>query len=110
RGLLKALTDLYAEKGYRSVAGTWLRRKIFLELAFDPFEFLGIGRGILLLGDIRPALGIFRIHAEPFFQSRLGIRLDRIGRAFRLTHPAIDAFVRVDDEHVLAFVKAVHRA
>ena len=27
-----------------------------------------------------------------------------------LTDPAIDAFVRVNDEHVLAFVKAVHGA
>ena len=31
-------------------------------------------------------------------------------RTFRLAHPAIDAFVRVDYEHVLALVEAVHRA
>src|SRR6185437_14474391 len=110
RGLLKALTDLCAEKGYRSVAGTWLRRKIFLELAFDPFEFLGISRGILLLGDIRPGLGVLGVYFEPLLQCRFGVGLDRVGRAFRLTYAAIDAFVRVDDEHVFAFVKAVHRA
>ena len=31
-------------------------------------------------------------------------------RAFRHADPAIDAFVRVDDEHVLALVEAVHGA
>jgi len=33
-----------------------------------------------------------------------------VDRALRLAHPAIDAFVRVDDEHVLALVEAVHGA
>ena len=42
--------------------------------------------------------------------SRLGVGLDRVDRAFRLADPAIDAFVRVDDEHVFALVEAVHRA
>jgi hypothetical protein len=37
-----------------------------------------------------------------------GSRLDRIDRTFRLARPAIDAFVRLDDEHVLALVEAVH--
>jgi hypothetical protein len=44
------------------------------------------------------------------FSSRLGVRLDRVNRAFRHADPAINAFVRMDDEHVLAFVEAVHRA
>ena len=30
-----------------------------------------------------------------------------INRAFRLANTAIDAFVRVDNEHVLAFIEAV---
>jgi hypothetical protein len=33
-----------------------------------------------------------------------------VDRAFWLADPAIDAFVRVDDEHVLALVEAVHGA
>jgi hypothetical protein len=36
-----------------------------------------------------------------YFKFRLGVGLDRVDRAFRLADPAIDAFVRVDDEHVL---------
>ena len=44
------------------------------------------------------------------FESRFRIRLDRINRAFRLANTTIDAFVRVDDEHVLTLVEAIHRA
>ena len=41
---------------------------------------------------------------------RLAIGNDRFDRAFRLAHPAIDAFVGMDDEHVLALVEAIDRA
>src|SRR5215472_15001059 len=41
---------------------------------------------------------------------RLGVGPDRVDRAFRHADPAVDAFVRVDDEHVLALVEAVHGA
>jgi len=53
---------------------------------------------------------VFRIQRQPFLEPRLGVRLDRVDRAFRHADPAIDAFVRVDDEHVLALVEAVHGA
>src|ERR1700722_1236636 len=93
-----------------SVAGSWSRRKIFLELAFHTLEILGVGRGFLLLGDIRPALGVFGIHLKPLFQARFGIRLDGIGWAFGLAHAAVDAFVRMDHQHIVAFVEAVDGA
>ena len=44
-----------------------------------------------------------------FSKSLLGVRLDGINRAFRLANTAIDAFVRVDDKHVLTLVEAVDR-
>src|SRR6267378_8170778 len=94
----------------KSVTGTWSRRKILLEFAFHPLVLLGVGRGFLLLGDVRPALGIFGIHLEPFFQSGLGVGLDGIRGTFRLAHTAVDAFVRMDDQHVVAFVETVHGA
>ena len=37
-------------------------------------------------------------------------RENRIDRAFGLTDTTIDAFIGMDDEHVLALVKAVDRA
>jgi hypothetical protein len=45
---------------------------------------------------------------EPLFGPWLRVGLDSVNRAFRLANAAIDAFVGVDDEHVLAFVEAVH--
>ena len=64
----------------------------------------------MLHGDIWPNQSIFRINGEPFFHSGLGVRLDRVDRAFWLANTTIDAFVRVDDQHVLALVEAVHGA
>jgi hypothetical protein len=49
-------------------------------------------------------------HLAALFHSRLGVRFDRFGRAFRLAHTTIDAFVGMNDEHVLAGIEAVDRA
>ncbi|GCC47638.1 hypothetical protein chiPu_0031496, partial [Chiloscyllium punctatum] len=62
------------------------------------------------LGDVRPALGVVAVDLEPLFQARLGVRLDGVGRTFRLAYAAIDAFVRMDDQHVLALVEAIDGA
>ena len=40
-------------------------------------------------------------------EPRLRVRLDGVHRAFRLAHPAVDALVGMNDEHVLALVEAV---
>jgi hypothetical protein len=39
----------------------------------------------------------------------LGVRLDRVDWALRLANTTIDAFVRVNHEHVLALIEAVDR-
>src|SRR5262249_47851199 len=41
---------------------------------------------------------------------RFGVRLDRVNRAFRHANTAVNAFVRVDHEHVLALVETIHGA
>src|SRR5258705_12056816 len=70
----------------KSVTGTWSRRKILLEFAFHPLVLLGVGRGFLLLGDVRPTLGIFGFHLEPFFKYTLCVELDGIRGTFTLAH------------------------
>src|SRR5690606_29428456 len=52
---------------------------------------------------------IFGVYLQPLVETAFGIGLDGFSRAFRFAHAAIDAFVRMDDEHVLAFVEAIHR-
>jgi hypothetical protein len=84
--------------------------KILCEFIRHVHKVVGIRRCGLLPCDIGPDLRIFGINFKPLFETGLGIRLDRVDRAFRLANTAIDAFVGVDDEHVLTLVEAVHRA
>ena len=74
---------------------------------FHSFES---GGGRFFDRNIWPDFRVFRIQRQPFLKRRIGVRLDRVDRAFRLADPAIDAFVRVDDEHVFALAIAVHGA
>src|SRR5215213_5840042 len=71
---------------------------------------VGVGGAVLLAGDVRPLGGESGVDLEPFFEPAFGVGQDRLGRAFRLADAAIDAFVGVDDEHIVAFVKAIDRA
>jgi hypothetical protein len=81
-----------------------------LEFVRLPLPLLRVGRGHFLDRNIWPDFRVVRIQQQPFLKPRRGVGLDRIDRTFRLAHPAIDAVVRVDDEHVLALVEAVHGA
>ena len=84
--------------------------EIFLELALDPIELLGVGGRVALDRDVWPGRRIFRVYFQPLIEVGLGVRLDRLGRAFGLADAAVDALVGVDDEHVLAFIEAVDGA
>src|SRR6266481_718788 len=88
-------------------AGIWREVLEFVRL---PLPLLRIGRGRFFDHNIWPDFRVFRIQRQPLLKPRLGVRLDRVDRAFRLADPAIDAFVRVDDEHVLTLVETVHGA
>src|ERR1700752_2109749 len=83
---------------------------MLFEFVRDAFPLLGVRRRRFFGRDFWPDLPIFAIGAQPLFQARLGVRLDRFNRAFRLAYAAIDAFVRVDDQHVLALVKTIDGA
>src|SRR6202166_93038 len=88
-------------------AGIWREVLEFVRL---PLPLLRVGRGRFFDHNIWPDFRVFRIQRQPCLKPRLGVRLDRVDRAFRHAHPTIDAFVRVDDEHGLALVEAVHGA
>ncbi len=85
-------------------------RKEFLELVLVVDKVIGVWRRVLFRRDIRPFFRIIAINLKPLFQIRFGIGLDGLHRAFRFAYAAIDAFIRVDDQHVLAFVETVDRA
>ena len=61
------------------------------------------------MGNHRPGFRILAIELHPFVHIRFGIGADCVGRALRFTHTAVDAFIRMDDQHVFTFIEAVHR-
>src|SRR5581483_4387097 len=91
------------------VALARLRGEVFFELSLLVTKGVRVGRRLLLGRDIRPLLAILAIDLQPLLEAWLGVGLDRVDRALRLAHPAVDALVRVDDEHVLTFVEAIDR-
>ena len=88
-------------------AGIWREVLEFVRL---PLPLLPVERGRFFDLNIWPDFRVFRIQRQPLFKSRFGISLDGIDRAFRFANATVDAFVRMDDEHVLALVEAVHGA
>jgi hypothetical protein len=84
--------------------------EVFSELVGHADKSVGIGRCRLLPRYVRPNCRILAVEVEPLFEAGFGVWLYCVHRAFRLANAAIDAFVGMDDEHVLALVEAVHRA
>src|SRR5262245_43160216 len=83
-------------------AGIWREVSEFVRL---PLPLLRVRRGRFFDRNIWPDSCVFRIQREPFLKPRFAISLDGIDGAFRFANATVDAFVRMDDEHVLAFVE-----
>src|SRR6516165_12169781 len=88
-------------------AGIWREVLEFVRL---PLPLLRVRRGRFFDRNIWPDSCVFRIKRQPFLKPGFAISLDGIDGAFRFANATVDAFVRVDDEHVLALVEAVHGA
>src|SRR5215469_18762921 len=91
-----------------ALAGIWTEE--LGELIRNALERIGIGRRVGFTSDIRPGRRILAIGFNPLLGLRIAVRNDRFGRAFGLANAAIDAFVGMDDQHVLALVETIHGA
>src|SRR5579862_3367721 len=92
------------------IAGSGIGGEVLLELVGHPLPGLGVTGWLPFHRDVGPYFCELGIEAQELFEAGLGIGLDRLDRAFRLAHPAVDAFIRMDDEHIGALVEAVHGA
>jgi hypothetical protein len=94
---------------FASITRARIWRKIlkFVRLALP---LLPVGRRRFFGRNIWPDIRVFRIQRQPFLKSWFGISLNGIDRTLRFTNATVDAFVRMDDEHILALVEAIHRA
>src|SRR5579863_4863239 len=81
-----------------------------LVLALNRLPLIRVFRIGLLAGDVRPGGGVFSIELQPPLRLGFAIGNDRLHRAFGFAHPAIDALVGMDDEHVLALIETIDRA
>ena len=81
-----------------------------MEFVRLPLPLLRVRRGRFFDRNIRPDSCVLRIQRQPFLKPGFAISLDGIDGAFWFANATVDAFVRVDDEHVLALVEAVHGA
>ncbi len=71
--------------------------------------FLGVCRSFPLYSNIWPILSHIRVKLEPLLKVRLCIGLNCLSRAFWFANAAINAFIWMNNEHVLAFIEAIHR-
>ena len=81
---------------------------MLLELAFFAILFLGAGQWVAPFGQIGPGRGKFGVDLKPVIEAAFGIGLDGFCGAFRLADATVNALVGVDDQHVFAFIEAVH--
>src|SRR5262245_29527837 len=88
-------------------AGIWREVLEFVRL---PLPLLRVRRGRFFDRNIWPDSCVFRVQRQPFLKPGFAISLDGVDGAFRFANATVDAFVRMDDEHVLALVEAVHGA
>lgn len=77
-------------------------------LALFSIPSLCIARRNPFRGYVGPFFRELAIQSQPALEPWLGIRLDRMRRTFRIAYSTIDAFVRMNNEHVLPCVEAIH--
>ena len=75
-----------------------------------PLPILRVGRERFFDRNLGPDFRVLRIKRQPFLKARVRIRLYSIHRKFWHANTAGYSFVRVDHEHILALVEAVHGA
>jgi hypothetical protein len=91
----------------RSITRARIWRKI-LEFVRLSLPLLRVGREGFFDRDFWPDFRVLRIQRQPFLNPRVRVGLYCVHRTFRHANTAVDAFVRVDHQHVLPLVKAIH--
>jgi amino acid transporter len=84
--------------------------KVLFKFTFFTISLFCVWQLIFLGDDHWPQFRIFAIEFNPFLHVWLSIGANSIRRAFRFAHAAIDALIRMNDQHILALVKAIYGA
>jgi hypothetical protein len=84
-----------------------LRAEILLEFSVFVFEGICVAWLFAFPSNIRPFLGIIPVQLQPLLGRAIGVGKNRLYRTFRLTHATIDAFFRMNNEHVFSGIEAI---
>src|SRR5437870_7250750 len=84
--------------------------EVLLELVGLILVLVRVRRRRALARDVGPLHREVGVHLEPFLRLAVRVGDDRLGRALGLADAAVDAFVRMDHQHVVALVEAVDGA
>src|SRR5207249_3012727 len=87
-----------------------LGSEVLFELVGLILVLVRVRRRGALAGDVGPLHGELGVHLQPLLGLAVRVRDDGVRRALGLAHAAVDAFVGVDHQHVVALVEAVHGA
>ena len=92
-----------------SAALSGIGAEIFDLAGFIP-PLVGVGGWFALAVDVGPFSRVFGVDLEPPINIELCTGNYGLDRTFRFAVAAIDTLVRVDHQHVLALVEAIHGA
>src|ERR1700676_276517 len=98
------------DKQLKFLALCGIGTEMLLELTLDALPLIGVGRCLPLAGNVRPGSGILPVELNPALGRLLAVRHDCLDRALGLADAAVDAFLGIDHQHVLALVEAIHGA
>ena len=84
--------------------------EVFLQFPFLAVMLFSIGRMIFLADDNWPKFRVFAVELNPLLGVRLGVGANCICGAFRLAHTTVDTLIWMNNEHILAFIEAIHGA
>src|SRR6185295_19246123 len=102
--------DRGAAKPKSLFAFAGLGAEVLLELFGLILVLVRIGRRRALARDVGPLDGEIGVHLEPLLGLAIGVGDDRLRRALGLADTAVDAFVGMDHQHVVALVETVDGA
>ena len=101
---------VFGPGGRAELGAAWITAEKLVVFVRDILPFIGISGIGLFARNIGPGYGIFSVKFQPAFSRRLAIWNDCLDWAFRLTYSAVDAFIGVNNQHVLTLVETVNGA
>ena len=101
---------VFGPGGRAELGAAWITAEKLVVFVRDILPFIGISGIGLFARNIGPGRSVLTVEFEPAFGRGLAIRNDCFDRTLRFAHPAIDAFIGVNNQHVFTLIETVYGA